>query len=490
MSDKGKSAGASHPGSAQTNSGQGGGGQGGIGLGSVGQGGIGASATGSSSSGSASGFGATPSQSGSSTGQAGTPATSSMTSTATAAGRWEPFRFLHSSDLLLHRPLQGLAEYPPAWQTVLASATYHSAIRLFDAAIAERVAFVLLSGNVVDLDFGGPRAIAFLLSQFERLGQRGIDVYWCGGQEDHLERWPTAIELPANVRMFPSTLVDTAPVRRQGRLLATIYGAASDPHRMSLKDFQAGANVGFPIAMTHGHYEPQKLAGHGIRYWALGGKLKRDQVTQPGQIVAYPGSHLGRDSSAQGAHGAMLVSVEADGQVRTQAVDCDSVRWLNISLSVAESISLDALKDLLADRALQMTSKLPDQHLLVDWHIATTGDYSAEFRQEENHSKLLKWLRHEFGSSPGLWSVNLTFSAPQNLPKGWHNEDTILGDYLREIARYRQDSKLPLNLVHYAGGQDEIDGVARLTRMDSHAREAVLDAALLNGIERLGGNQT
>ena len=232
------------------------------------------------------------------------------------------------------------------------------------------------------------------------------------------------------------------------------------------------------------------MAGHGIRYWALGGKLNRDVITQPGQIVAYPGTHLGRDSAAQGARGAILVSVEADGQVRTQTVDCDSVRWLNLSLSVAESVHIDALKDLLADRALQMTSKLPDQHLLVDWHIATTGDYSAEFRREENHGKLLKWLRHEFSSSPGLWSVSLTFSAPQNLPKGWQNEDTILGDYLREVARYRQDLKLPFHLAHYAGGQDEIDGVTRLTRMDAAVRESVLDAALLAGIERLGGNQT
>ncbi len=417
-------------------------------------------------------------------------AASGLTGSAPAVGRSEAFRFLHASDLLLHRPLQGVADYPPAWQSVLASAAYHSAIRLFDAAIAERVSFVLLSGNVVDLDYGGPRAIAFLLSQFERLGQRGIGVYWCGGQQDHLERWPTAIELPPNVRLFPSTLVDTATVRRQGPPLATIYGAAHDPHRTSLKDFQAGPNVGFPIGFTHGSYESQRLAGHGIRYWALGGKLPRDLVTQPGQIVAYPGTHQGRESTAQGPHGAILVSVESDGQVRTQSVDCDSVRWLNLSLSVAESVHMDALKDLLADRALQMTSKLPDQHLLVDWHIATTGDYSADFRLEENHSKLLKWLRHEFGSSPGLWSVSLSFSAPQNLPKGWQNEDTILGDYLREVARYRQESKLPFHLGHYAGGHDEIEGVTRLTRMDAAAREAVLDAALLGGIERLGGNQT
>jgi DNA repair exonuclease SbcCD nuclease subunit len=409
--------------------------------------------------------------------------------------RWEPVRFLHASDLRLHEPLAGLSEFPPNWQSVLASAAYDAATRIFDAAIAERVEFVLLAGNVVDLDVGGPRALAFLLSQFERLGQRGIQVLWCAGPQDHLDRWPTAIELPSHVRLFASTLVDSVAIRRQQKTLATVYGAAFDPQRSSWKDFQAGSGVGLPIGLTslaaeRGPLEMARLASPGIRYWALGGQVARDVSTQGGMSVVFPGAPQGRSGSAVGAHGAVLVSLEVDGQLRTQAVDCDGVRWLSLRLEVAESIHIDALKDLLADRALQVTSKFPDLHLLVDWQIATTGDYSAEFRREENLGKLLKWLRHEFGGSPGLWSVRLTCSAPQNLPKGWQDEDTLLGDYLREVARYRQDGKLPFHLAHDAGGQEELAGVARLTRMDAATREAVLDAALLGGIERLGGNQS
>jgi hypothetical protein len=305
-----------------------------------------------------------------------------------------------------------------------------------------------------------------------------------------LERWPTAIELPDHVRLFPSTLVDSVVHGQGPQPLATIYGASADPHRSSLKDFQAAAGGGFPIGLTHGVSDPARLAGHGIRYWALGGKEKRELITQPGLVVAYPGAPQGRDRGATGPHGAVLVAVEADGQVRTQALDCEAVRWLSVSLAVAESIHMDALKDLLADRALQLISQVPDGHLLVEWHIATTGDYAADFRRQENLGKLLKWLRHEFGGSPGLWSVGLTFSPPQNLPKGWQEEDTILGDFLREVAKYRQESKLPLHLAHYAGGQDEIEGVTRLTRLDAATREAVLDAALMDGIDRLGGNQT
>lgn len=409
---------------------------------------------------------------------------------ATGAGRQEPFRFLHAGDLMLHVPLSGLSEVPPTWQSTLASAAYTAATRVFDAAIAERVAFLILSGNVVDLDYGGPRAIAFLLAQFERLAQRGIEVVWCGGQHDRLERWPSSIELPTNVHILGSTLVDTLTIKRGEKCLATIFGASFDPHRTSWKDFQAAGHVGFPIGVTHGSVEAARLAGLGIRYWALGGKPTREIVSASGMTIAYPGTPQGRHASAVGPHGAILVACEADGQCRTQAVDCEVARWMKLGLSVSESIHTDALKDLLAERALQTLAKLPDTHLLVDWQIATTGDYSQDFRQRDHSEKLLKWLRHEFSSSPGLWSVRLTLSAPQNLPKGWQDEDTILGDFLREVSRYRQEVKLPFHLAHYAGGQEEIEGVTRLTRLDPAQRETLLDAVMLDGIDRLGGNQT
>jgi len=404
--------------------------------------------------------------------------------------RIEPFRFIHASDFQLHRPLVGLSDLPANIKETLASSAYRAAERVFDAAISERVAFVLLSGNLVDLEYGGPRAIAFLLGQFERLAQRKIKVFWCGGESDLLDRWPTAIELPENVRLFPSTLVDSAVVREGDRVLATIFGAACDPHRSSLKDFRVERAEGLPIGMTCGSMDLSKVAGQGIRYWAMGGKAKRDIQNQPNVILAYPGSVQGRDHKAVGPQGALLVSVEAGGQIRTQGLDCDVARWMNLSLSVAETVKQDGLKDLLADRALQVVSKMPDANLLVHWHIATTGEYSTEFRKQENRDSLLKWLRHEFGSSPGLWSVDLTFSATQNVPKVWYEEDTILGDFLREVSRYSSNETLPINLYGYAGDEDELEGIGRLTKIEPEKRQEMLDAVLLEGIERLGGNET
>ena len=157
------------------------------------------------------------------------------TPTPRPSQRWEPFRFIHASDFQLHSPIAGLAVIPEAMKEGLASAAYIAAERVFDAAINERVAFVLLSGNLVDLDYGGPRAIAFLLAQFERLAKREIQVFWCGGETDLLERWPTSIELPPNVRLFSSTLVDSVSVKGpSGKTMATIIGASHDQVKRTL----------------------------------------------------------------------------------------------------------------------------------------------------------------------------------------------------------------------------------------------------------------
>ena len=60
------------------------------------------------------------------------------------------FRFLHASDLHLDRPPRGLAEVPDHLRSVLAEAPYRAAERVFDAAVKERVDFVVLSGDVID----------------------------------------------------------------------------------------------------------------------------------------------------------------------------------------------------------------------------------------------------------------------------------------------------------------------------------------------------
>ena len=67
------------------------------------------------------------------------------------------FRFLHASDFRLDAVPRGLTEVPDHLRDTLLDAPYNAARRVFDTALAERVAFVVLAGNILQPDLTGPR---------------------------------------------------------------------------------------------------------------------------------------------------------------------------------------------------------------------------------------------------------------------------------------------------------------------------------------------
>src|SRR6185295_18699809 len=92
------------------------------------------------------------------------------------------FRFLHAGGFLLDQPLRGLVEIPEPLTDLLIDAPFSAAQKVFDAAVEERVDFVVLNGDLIDLSMPSARSIAFLLDQFERLDSHGITAYWACGK--------------------------------------------------------------------------------------------------------------------------------------------------------------------------------------------------------------------------------------------------------------------------------------------------------------------
>src|SRR5262245_43399775 len=118
------------------------------------------------------------------------------------------FRFLHAGSFQLDQPLAGLSEVPEPLIQPLVDAPFSAAQKVFDAAIEERVDFVALNGDLVDLARPSPRAITLLLENFERLDSHGIAVYWACGRLDPPQDWPTAAVLPVRVKQFSTTAAE------------------------------------------------------------------------------------------------------------------------------------------------------------------------------------------------------------------------------------------------------------------------------------------
>ena len=86
------------------------------------------------------------------------------------------------------------------------------------------------------------------------------------------------------------------------------------------------------------------------------------------------------------------------------------------------------------------------RHLLVKWRVHMDLENAAVVGPSALED-LLTWLRREFGhGQPSCWSTDIEILPPKELPSKWKEEDTILGDFLRTAADYRQDTRKPLNL--------------------------------------------
>jgi DNA repair exonuclease SbcCD nuclease subunit len=397
------------------------------------------------------------------------------------------FKFLHASDLHLDRPITGLSEIPGHLKATLANAPYEAAQKFFDAAIAENVDFVLLAGDVTCMDRGGPRTAAFLLNQFERLADKDIFVYWCAGEIDHPDRWPASIELPDNVVTFSSSVVERVSHRKHGVEIATIFGIGFDGKKRVSGEFRAEETDPFPIALSYGELENSNLTLHQIRYWALGGKHRRKVNDKASTMVVYPGTSQGRNLEETGSYSCTLGRVDQDGSLKMHEIDVDRVRWLPQTVAVAENIKLDDLKNVLADRALKVATESSDKLVLVNWHLTTTGDFNPRIRQEAWRKEVLKWLRDELGqdSERGIWSVDLTVQPPKSLPSSWYEEDTILGDYLRSVARYHADESIQLGLHEYTPAAIQDDSLATIGRVTKERRAEILREAAMVGVEYL-----
>lgn len=403
----------------------------------------------------------------------------------------DKLKFIHASDLHLDQPISGLAELPTHLIEVLANAPYNAAEKIFDLAVAEKVDFVLLAGDLFDFESGNARAAAFLLSQFQRLADREIHVYWCAGEKDFPDRWPSSIPLPENVVTFSSKIVEEVDHEREGTVVARIFGSGPDAKReSSLADFAAVDAEVFSIALTHGDFNSSRIKANHIRYWALGGRHKMGKVEHPECLIVYPGTPQGRTPKETGEHGFKLCRVDSNGKLRVQTIESDRVRWMPQKVAITETVAVDELKKELSERASKFVVDTTDQVVLARWLLVTEGQFNPAIRKPEWAAEILEWLRDEFGrSDKGLWSVSVKVEAPRHLPSDWYEEDTLLGEYLRAIGRYQSDESLRLQLHDYMPSTVEGALTQGISQVSNTQRENLLRQAAMTGIDYLAAHK-
>jgi len=406
-----------------------------------------------------------------------------------------PFRFVHASDFHLERPPCGVSEVPDHLRAAFAEAPYRAVERTMDLALSEQVDFVVLAGNLLQAEATGPRGPLFLVEQFERLGARGIQVYWAGGQSDPPESWPAFAPLPENVHVFPERRPEEVVHHREGQAVARLIGLS---RRKSKKlrpgDFVAAEGGPLAIAVTYGEIDRAAIANRGIQYWALGGRRRRETQSESPAVAHFPGTTQGRQPDEAGPCGCTLVEVDAGGKLRTRLAPTDVLRYRQEEIQLDEPATKQALERLLLERLRTIAATTPGVDQLISWTISGAAPLAAPLHRGGWSGELLTRLRNEAGyASPAAWSVSLEVESP-DAPNSWHQQDTLLGDYLRAIRDRlsdAEDEEPGLDLVPYLGERQATDALAAAARLDDRStRERVLRKAALLGADLLRGEET
>jgi exonuclease SbcD len=329
--------------------------------------------------------------------------------------RW---RFVHAADLHLDSPFVGLAQVHPQLREALVSATFDSLQRLVDLCLACRAEFLLLAGDLFD----GPRlslkAQVRLRQELARLGQAGIETFIVWGNHDYLATSGQPLDWPPGVTVFPAGEVTGRAVRRDGAVLARIFGVShgSAAEREDLaRRFPIAAPGPFSIGLLHANldksagyddYAPCTLADlcrAGYDYWALGHihapGVRR--VAQP--AVVYAGNPQGRHINESGPRGCYLVEVDGH-EVETHFREAAAISWEAHEVEVSGFTHLTQVAARLAQVVEEARPQGAAQGLILRLTLTGRGSVHRELRLPGNLADLLEEVRQQgMSQHPWVW---------------------------------------------------------------------------------------
>jgi predicted phosphodiesterase len=395
-----------------------------------------------------------------------------------------PFRFLHASDFHLDRPPRGLVEVPDHLRSALVDAPYRAAERVFDAALHEKVDFVVLSGDLVDPAMAGPRGLVFLGEQFQRLAERGVGVYWAFGRSDRLGPWSEAWPAARGVVRFEGKHVERAVHCRGDEPLALVLGtSAAERKHIRLSQFETHEPDLFTVAVAHGAADAETLLRLGIDYWALGGEHERRAILTGETVAHYCGSPQGRRPQEAGSHGCTLVQVDEDSRIRTSFIPTDAVRFLDERIAVNETTTSEQLRQIIDERISELATDAFGPDLLIEWKVVGSKDLSRELHRGKLAGELVARLRADHGArKPAIWTVAIEGEGTGAVPSERYEEQTLLGEFLRTVQYFIEHPDEPLDFEPYLSPRHISGSIAASMELG----DPVQRRRVLNEVARLG----
>jgi DNA repair exonuclease SbcCD nuclease subunit len=426
----------------------------------------------------------------------------------------QPFRFLHTGDLHLDSPFEGVsADAPAQVLRLLRWATTEAWRNVVRTALSEEVDFVVIAGDVFENRSPTLLGQTRFRDGLAELAASGVRSYVVHGNHDPLDgrSWAPSLEFPDLTHRFGTAAVESVSVLREGREIARVYGRSYDRAAVTANlaaGFQREADAPFAIGLLHanvgdrpghGNYAPcsvEDLRRSGMDYWALGHIHKPGVVLEGDPLAVYCGIPQGRDPGETGARGCYVVDVAASGEPSATFVACDVVRWQLLDVSIDGLTDDDALQRRLRESLARAADDAEGRSLVVRLRLTGRGPLHAHLRRTGYLADLRQLLNEEMSPTPPLvWVESLRDQTRAAIDlAGRRGAPDFVGDFLRvtDAARRAERSTDPeepdrwLSLLRGAAAPlfDESQRGRRYLR-DARPDDAALFGELLDEAESL-----
>ena len=257
------------------------------------------------------------------------------------------------ADLHLGSPFKGLSVSDPDAQHRFAQAVRDAVSALVSRALAAKVDFVVIAGDIYDGEWKDASVGLFFNREMARLARADIPVFLIKGNHDAQSVVTRSVTLPDSVETFG---VSKPRTRTIDHLRVALHGQSyKDRETLSnlARDYPAAKPGWFNIGVLHtslsgdedhAPYAPcseADLVAKGYDYWALG-HIHQPRVVRERPPIVYPGNVQGRSVRETGPRGAVLVRVR-DGEPTVERWDEDRVRWgvTEVDLAGADDMTAD-----------------------------------------------------------------------------------------------------------------------------------------------------
>lgn len=377
-------------------------------------------------------------------------------------------RFIHTADLHLDSPFLGLTSMPkPLWERVHSS-TFTAFQKIVDDAIALKVDFVLISGDIYDRDQQSIAATDFFIKQCERLKQARIPVYLLYGNHDYQIVQDTG-ELPANVHVFGNRVTTTTLTLANHDSVA-ISGFSYDQRWIQedqVKKYPPKRNETWHIGMLHGavrqsqdnHYAPfttDELIAKNYDYWALG-HIHKHQILNEKPPIIYSGNPQGRHKNEAGQHGYYLVESQGN-KLMPQFKPVAEIEWTSLTVNALPTSSLAEVERSLSQAIDDKLKNAPFQ--LVELTIANIEQLSPTIRHLLANGDVFEHLQDQNADNGKWWIYDLLLHQQNLLPSMTDLDEQYWQQAAQEVFTPANIAELTKSLARDA------DLAAKLTNLD------------------------